>query len=350
MGNVSPQPDSLTVLFTCVGRRIELVQAFRAAARRLGVKLRTVAVDSVPTAPGLFCVDTPVVVPPVSDPGYIDAVADVARRYQANVLVPTIDTDLRALADHRDAFAADGCLPLIAEPHVIHICRDKIETFRFLRQHGMDTPVTYTPEEVTAFESHTFPYFLKPRYGSASVWVHKINDQLDLDYYLQRVHEPIVQEFVDGVEHTLDAYVGLTGTVRCVVPRARREVRSGEVSKGVAVKNPEIMQAGKRVVEALGPSVRGVVTLQCIVTAERRIRFIEINPRFGGGAPLAIAAGADFPAWLLQELRGEQPKIEFDGFRHGLSMLRYDWSVFVPLEPDLKPRLAPPLRGCPPFE
>jgi len=109
------------------------------------------------------------------------------------------------------------------------------------------------------------------------------------------------------------------------------------------------MAAGKRLVEALGPSLRGLITLQCIVTPERRIRFIEINPRFGGGAPLGIAAGADYPAWLLQELSGQTPRIAFDGFRHGLCMLRYDWSVFVSLDDDLRPKLVPPLRPPPEF-
>jgi carbamoyl-phosphate synthase large subunit len=156
-----------------------------------------------------------------------------------------------------------------------------------------------------------------------------------------------VQEFVAGLEHTLDVYVGLTGVPRCVVPRARWQVRGGEVCKGVVIKDHRIMEAGRKVVETLGRSLRGVVTLQCIVTADQRIRFIEINPRFGGGAPLGIAAGADYPAWLIQELRGETPEIEFDGFAHGLCMLRYDWSAFLPLGDNLVPRVVKPQRRFP---
>jgi carbamoyl-phosphate synthase large subunit len=120
------------------------------------------------------------------------------------------------------------------------------------------------------------------------------------------------------------------------------------VVKGVVVKDLEIMAAGRRVVEALGDSLRGLVTLQCMVTQDRRMRFIEINARFGGGAPMGIAAGADYPLWLLQELRGETPQIAFDGFRHGLCMLRYDWSTFLPLD-DVTPRLERPLHPFPPF-
>ncbi len=344
------RPGELTLIFTCVGRRIELIQAFRAAARRLGVTLRVVAVDHDATAPGLFCADVPLLAPAADDPGYVQTVADVARRYGAAALIPTIDTDLRVLSANRAAFVEAGCVPLIADPGVIHICRDKVETFRFLRRAGIDTPQTWTAAEVRA-ASPEFPLFVKPRDGSASRLVHRIDSPDDLAYHLARVRDPIVQEFVPGVEHTLDVYVGLTGEPRCVVPRARWQVRSGEVSKGAVVKDAEIMAAGAAVVRALGNSARGLVTLQCIVTpsddAPRRIRFIEINPRFGGGAPLSIAAGADFPRWLIQELRGENPRIEPDGFRHGLCMYRYDWSVLVQLGDDLVPRLTPPANACP---
>ncbi len=342
-------PDQITLIFTCAGRRVELVQAFRAAARRLGVALHVVGLDSDLTAPALSIVDTPVVMPRAATPDYVPAVLAAVRAHHATALIPTTDTDLQPLARQRADIEALGCLPLIGTADVIDICRDKIATYRHLKAHGIDTPETFTADEVLAQPTRRYPLFIKPRCGSASQWVHRLDDETDLVYFVRRVADPIIQEFVAGVEHTLDVYVGLTGEPRCVVPRARWQVRTGEVSKGVTVKDHDIMEAGRRVVETLGRSVRGVVTLQCIVTPDRRIRFIEINPRFGGGAPLSIAAGADFAEWLLRELRGETPAITFDGFRHGLCMLRYDWAVFLPLDADLKPKLVAPLRRCPDF-
>lgn len=310
---------------------MELLQAFRAAATRLGVSVRMVGTDQTSTAPGLWCVDEPILSPPISDPRYIPELLALAKRVGAAALIPTIDSDLPLLADHRAEFDSAGCRPLIADAGVIRICRDKLETYRFLKQAGIDTPDTFVPNEPHAAAPPRFPLFLKPRFGSASVDVRKIEDQTDLDYFTRKVRDPIVQEFVEGVEHTIDVYVGLNGIPRCAVPRRRWEVRSGEVSKGVIVKDLEVMDAARTVVTALGSSVRGLVTLQCIVTPQRRIRFIEVNPRFGGGAPLGIAAGADYPGWLLQELLGKTPQIAFDGFRSGVAMLRYDWSVFAPL-------------------
>lgn len=350
--------NRLTIVFSCVGRRVELVQAFRAAARRLGLALHVVGTDATPTAPALGCVDEPVLLPPIGHADYIPRLLEVVRRTGARALIPTIDTDLPPLAEHRDEFDAAGCSVMVGDRRVVRIGGDKIETAAFFRGHGIDAPATWTAEEIRRLVGHRFPYILKPRFGSASQSVTRVEDERDLAYHLEKVPDPIVQEFVRGQEFTLDVYVGLQGRPQCVVPRLRWQVRGGEVVKGVVVKDLQIMQAGRRVVEALGESVRGLVTLQCIVTppedgpaglAQRRIRFIEINPRFGGGAPLGIAAGADYPGWLLEELMGRRPAIAFDGFRHGLCMLRYDWSAFIPLDDDLVPRLARPLNAYPQF-
>lgn len=340
---------AVTLLFTCVGRRIELMQAFRAAAGKLGVELRIVAIDKDASAPGLVCADHAELVPSVSDGSYIDTVESAIRKYSADLLIPTTDTDLPILSAHRARLIATGCKPLIGTADVIDTCRDKLKTFAFLRRIGVDTPTTYSPDEIRTVAQRRFPYFVKPRFGSASESTHVIADETDLTYFLQKGRDPIIQEFVAGREFTLDVYVGLSGAPRCVVPRLRMQVRSGEVSKGVVVMDQAIVDAGRGVVQALGGELRGIVTLQCICTDAGAIRFIEINPRFGGGAPLSIAAGADFPLWLLQEQLGQPPVIEPATFAHGLCMERYDWSVFVPYGADLRPRLAKPLRGFPPF-
>ncbi len=116
--------------------------------------------------------------------------------------------------------------------------------------------------------------------------------------------------------------------VRCVVPRKRIEIRAGEISKGQVVKHPRIMSEAAKLVEALGAGP-GVITLQLFLTKDGGVKFIEINPRFGGGVPLSIKAGANFPKWILQELLGRKPNIRFDGFRDNLIMLRYDGEVWL---------------------
>jgi carbamoyl-phosphate synthase large subunit len=316
------------LLFTCVGRRVELVRAFEAAGKALRLDLEIHAADASAFAPAMHCVDRTHVVPAVGGGGYVDALAAIIRRSKIHLLVPLLDIELPLIAAAAGRFAELGCRAVISSETVVRTCRDKLTAFRALRDALIDTPDTWTLSEALRFPRHRFPYYLKPRTGSAAMGNYVIHTIEELHTFGRRVPDALVQEFVDGVEHTLDVYTGFDGVPRIVVPRRRLEVRTGEVSKGVTVKDPAIMAIGRRVAEVLG-ECRGVITVQCIVTPDGRIRVLEINPRFGGGVPLAIRAGADFPKWMLLEHLGRKARIVPTAFRHDLAMLRFDESVFV---------------------
>jgi carbamoyl-phosphate synthase large subunit len=170
--------------------------------------------------------------------------------------------------------------------------------------------------------------FLKPWDGYASRGNAIVNNREELLFYSRRIPNAICQELVRGAEHTCDVYVDFDMKVRCVVPRRRIEARAGEVSKGQTVKDRRIMAEAVALVEKLGAGP-GVITLQLFATGDDKIKFIEINPRFGGGAPLSIKAGANFPKWILQELTGRKPTIRPDAFKDSLIMLRYDSEVWL---------------------
>jgi carbamoyl-phosphate synthase large subunit len=71
-----------------------------------------------------------------------------------------------------------------------------------------------------------------------------------------------------------------------------------------------------------------MITIQCFLTPDDEVVFIEINPRFGGGVPLSIRAGADSPRWLLELLTGRSPSMPVDAWADGMFMLRYDHAIF----------------------
>ncbi len=316
------------ILFTCAGRRVELIQAFLRAGRPLGLSVMAQAADTEPYFAAGCLVGKSHLVPPIASPSYIPKLLSIVRREKIDLLVPLLDIELVKLADARDIFAKAGCRVLISSPQVVHTCRDKLTTFAFLTQHGIDTPATWPAKTMLKKARHKFPYFLKPQKGSASKGNFILRNKTDLLALVPHVPEAIVQEYVEGVEYTLDVYSGFDGKPRCVVPRRRLEVRGGEVTRAITCRHDGIMQTGLRVVEALHDCV-GVITIQLIMTPGGRIRVIEINPRFGGGVPLAIKAGADFPKWLLMEWMGRKPRIRLDHFRPNLMMLRYYQAFFV---------------------
>lgn len=316
------------LLLSCAGRRVELMEAFRRAAAKLRLPLVVYASDVTDLAPAMQLADVASVLPLVSSSSYIPRLLRLVRRHGIDMVVPLIDTELPKLAGAQERLRRVGCLPIISSPKVVRVCRNKRETHQFLTRIGIDTPPTWTLAEVLRLRRHEFPYFLKPCEGSASRGSFRVDSLDELKTLGRRVPDAIVQEFVVGVEHTLDVYTGFDGVPRCVVPRRRIEVRGGEVVKAVVVRDRRMIEVGCRVAEALAECV-GVITIQLIRTPDGRLRVIEINPRFGGGAPLAIHAGADFPRWLLQSATGGTPRIRLDGYRDGDVMLRYDESVFV---------------------
>ncbi|UCE61580.1 MAG: ATP-grasp domain-containing protein [Phycisphaerales bacterium] len=318
----------LRALFTCVGRRVELINAFRRAGDSHCIKLDIHGADASQLSPAIYHVDKPHIVPSVTSGRYVDALVRVVRREGIDLLIPLLDPELPLLASEVGRFTELGCYVLVSSAVTVKTCRDKVAAHKMLKRARIDTPATWLWADAMKRKRHRFPLFLKPRKGSAAMGNHKVNTLEELAAFGRRVPDAIVQEFVDGAEHTLDVYTGFDGKPRCVVPRKRLEVRSGEVSKGIIVKDPAIIDIGKRVAEALG-DCRGVITVQCIVTPRGRIRVIEINPRFGGGVPLAIHAGADFPKWILADVLGKKTRINPVGYRSGVAMLRYDESVFV---------------------
>ena len=320
--------QNIKILFTCTGRRVSLLGAFRDASHELRIKPTVIGTDVTNLSPALQLCDKKYIVHPVTHCDYLKQLLEIVEENKIDLLIPTVDLDLKLLARNKNEFSERGCTVLISAPQVVDICQDKRKTFRFLQKHGFGTPYTMGPKAMSTKNKLKLPVFLKPWDGHASKWTALVNNEREFLFYSKTVPKCIVQEFIAGEEYTCDAYIDFQMIPRCVVPRKRIEVRNGEVSKAQITKNLNIMDQVATLLKTLGAGP-GVVTTQLILTADNTLKFIEINPRFGGGIPLAIKAGANFPKWILEEFTGHNSKIEFDGFIDKLTMLRYDAEVWL---------------------
>ena len=320
--------SELNILFTSAGRRVALIQNFKESLARLGISSRIVTTDLKKNAPASFIADIHELVPKVTDYRYISIIKDICEKYQIKLLVPLIDTELNIISLHKQDFEALDVTVMVSSYETNKICFDKRNTYNFFKTVGIPTPEILHPEEILADSEAKYPFLLKPTNGSSSIGVTRITNATELEFFNHYVPNAIVQELVVGEEYTLDILVDFQGQVRCVVPRLRMETRAGEISKGITVKNPALIAAGKKVVELL-PGARGCITVQCFLTPSEEIKFIEINPRFGGGFPLSFQAGADFPRWIIEMTLGKEPDISIDDWQDSLAMLRYDDAIFV---------------------
>ncbi len=318
----------MNILLTSVGRRVELLKAFRQSMYRSNITGRIVTADLKRSAPASFLADTAELAPRIDDPDYVEKLLDICDRHSIDLLIPLIDTELYLLSLYRQKFKDRGVTLLLSSVRTNEICYSKKQTSIFFEQIGVRTPKIY---DSTQFQDLTFPLIVKPDTGSSSVGLYYVRDRTELDFFSTYVKDAIVQELIQGDEYTIDILVDFKGNVISIVPRLRLETRAGEVSKGITAKNPALIAAAKHVVESL-PGAFGCITIQCFLQPNGEIIFIEINPRFGGGYPLSYRAGADFPSWIVQSLTGDNPKVAIDEWEDGLAMLRYDDAIFVKAE------------------
>jgi len=316
-------------MFTCAGRRVALLEAFRRAMAELDVAGKIIATDVSPASAAYVKADIGLLSPSVDSAGYISSLREDVDKHGVGLLIPLTDLDLHLLAKHRDSFKAKGCTVMVGGQESIALCRDKAMTNVMLARAGLATISTRTL--VDFLRSPSYPCFVKPVGGSAGVGACVISDEKELRSHVESFGEALlVQEYIPGQEFTIDVYRTREGQVRCVVPRQRLAVRSGEVEKGVTVFDQDLIDAACKLSSHLG-DVWGVFCCQCRRSKNGdKPRFFEVNPRFGGGSMLAIAAGVNLPLYLLQEVLGLPISAELGRFTDHLLMLRYDEAVFVP--------------------
>ena len=101
-----------------------------------------------------------------------------------------------------------------------------------------------------------------------------MNNEKELLFFSEYISDPIIEEYLPGPEITNDVICDLDGKLLGVVSRRRIEVRCGEVSKGVTLRDERITAACAVIGEAL-PAI-GPVTVQCMMK-DGIPHFTEIN-------------------------------------------------------------------------
>ncbi len=317
--------NHFNVLFTSSGRRVELLDLFRSAVAELGWTGKIVTADKSNMVATAFMSDVHELVPSVTDENYISTLINICERHNIDLVIPLIDWELSILAEQKNRFLSLGVNVAVSSKAVCDICLDKRQTAVYLQSIGVEAPKTYQIDEINNAE---FPLLMKPYNGSASKDVNLVSNRQEFSFYSKTVANWFVQQYVIGQEYAIDGIVDSNGSVVCVVPRRQLEARAGEVSKGRTERNSRLIELGVHVLENLSGAF-GCFTMDCIVAEDGKVYFLDINPRFGGGMPLSIRAGANFPRWLLEISAGRELHQQSFEWVDGFQMIRYDQAIYV---------------------
>ena len=301
----------VAVLLTGVGKRYTLVSVFSQHAL-------TIAADPNPLAPAQYAAHERRAVPRFDDPAYVPALQELCDEFGVGAVVPLTDLDLEILGHARQ----DGALPaFVPDGDVARATFDKYETHLLLARLGLPSPPTVLPGERVA----SYPVMIKPRWGSGARSIFLAHDEREAEFLAAYIREPaMIQRAMQGPEFSMDCLSDLDGRCLNVIPRTMIESRGGESIKGTVIADEELMDLGRRVVEALG--CRGPCTVQAFRDEEIGLGITDVNTRFGGACPAHLYAalpGRTYPELIVRMARGERVEPHIGDFRDGVTFTRY---------------------------
>ena len=257
---------------------------------------------------------------------YIKDLLDICLKNKVTIVIPTIDTELVLLAKSKLLFKKHNINIIISDLKLINILRDKISTNIFFNNLNIKTPKLYDKKNLE------FPVFLKPLDGSNSKGIYKANNineikPSDLDSKKMMILENIDNSIYN--EYTIDLYYDKNSILKCVVPRIRLKLVGGESNQGVTKKN-EVLDFVKDRFNSIDGAF-GCFTLQLFSNKLKPLDIIgiEINPRFGGGYPFSLNAGANYPEFIIREYILNEELEYFDKWKNNCLNIRYENEIVI---------------------
>lgn len=344
------------ILLTGVGKRYDIVSCFSRLSK-------TIAVDPSPLAPARHAATVNAFPPRIDDPDYVPYLVDLCEEHDVGAVLPLTDLDIEVLAKAWE----DGLLPsLTPSSEVARATYDKYAAHEMLTRLSLPSPPTVLPRGEAMYaqrafagssrgtstkdplESLRYPVMVKPRQGSGARSIHLARTKEEAKFFVSYVEEPtMVQWAMGGQEISIDCLGDLDGRCINAIPRTMIESRGGESIKGEVIADEELIDLGRRVVEAL--KVRGPMTIQVFRDPEIGVAITDVNTRFGGAFPAPIYAalrGRTYPELIVKLASGQPVKPHVGEFRSGLTFTRYYWQL--ELDSELKPTGREIVEGGPP--
>lgn len=305
--------------------------------KSLSGKGNVVGTDNWSVAPALFLADKQYVVPKITDPSYIDEVLKICKAEDIKAISTFIDPEIEILSNNRDLFINNGILTLCPSKQTAHLCFDKYEMFKYMKEQGVRTVLTYNTLE--SFKDGlekgeiSLPVFIKPISGSGSVGAQRVNTMEELEaLFAEGKFKYIIQEFMTGGDCDADVFVDcISHKAVSAFSKKKIETRIGGASKTISFKDQKLFDFIELVCSKL--ELYGACDMDFFYK-DGEYYLSEINPRFGGAYLHAYGAGVDFVKLIMNNIDGIENENMIGYYDEGVLMLMYD-DVVITTEKEL---------------
>lgn len=313
----------MNILILSAGTRNKIVQYFKKALRGRG---KVIATDMSELAPAVYEADKFYQVPRMTAPGYLDVVFDICKKEQITAVLSLIDPELSLLAKHTDEFKELGVTVIGSSYELCERSLDKYEMYKWLLEHGYKCAKSYMDlgefKQAVNDGDVTYPVFVKPACGSASISISKAADEEVTEFLYKHGDGMMIQEFLKGQEIGADVYIDMvSGEVISIFTKKKLVMRAGETDKAVSFKDEKLFALIEKFVKESG--YRGQIDID-IFEIDGEYYISEVNPRFGGGYPHAYESGCDHMRLIVENLYGKANPRLVGEYADGVFMMKYN--------------------------
>lgn len=313
----------MNILILSAGTRNKIVQYFVKTLNGTG---KVVATDMSNLAPAIYEADNYYLVPKMTAPEYLDVVLDICKKEEITGVLSLIDPELSLLAKNKEKFEAIGTTVIGSSYALCEMSLDKFQMFRWLETHGYKHAKSYMDKEAFFTDVDagliTYPVFVKPARGSASVSISKVYDPETIELLFAHEDGLMIQEFLDGQEIGADVYIDMVShEVVSIFTKKKLKMRAGETDKAVSFKDEKLFALIERFVKDAG--YNGQIDVD-IFDVNGEYYISEVNPRFGGGYPHAYESGVDHMKLIVNNLNGKANERSIGKYDDGVYMMKYN--------------------------
>jgi len=252
--------------------------------------------------------------PDTNEEAFVKVMLKLAKKHE--LLIPIHERTIVPISKRLEIFNKITKVP-IPTYEILRNALDKAKTLNVAKSIGVPIPQTYFVHDLSGIKRLSkrlkYPVVIKFRYEifvSPPRYVYAYSPQELVAKYqiMHKKHKyPIIQELVPGTGYGFFAL--LNERSKPIAMFCHKRIREYPITGGPStfcesVYEPTIIKYGLNILKSI--KWYGVAMVEFRLDhRDGKFKLMEVNPRFWGSLPLAIASGVDFPYLLCQMALGQ---------------------------------------------
>ena len=332
----------VTIVIGSAGRRLYLIDWFRAAFDTLGLSGRIIVAENDASSAAASYGDETRLLPRYTDPTYGEEVLRLVDEVEPRLFLTANDFELMQL--HVNSGIAEALrdrgvfVPGVSAAWQVG-CADKLRMAQMLEDVDVPTPKTVRGSDLDSLladAGENGEFVVKHRFGSRSSGLAVVtrgdvdgavvNSAKSVPPRADRTDprdDVVVQPRMPGSEYGVDIVSSLLdpGPLTGVFARRKLRMRAGESDKAVTVDPGPFRETSGKIARAA--ELSGLIDVDMFLDDQGRASVIDINPRFGGGYPFVHLAGADVPLYYVSQIFGISIDEGWNQYEAGVISAKY---------------------------